>query len=96
MENKNFINQSLWAGSSPNQTGETQSRENRIGVFSYFYRTFVLLFMLLTIGVGQMWADDPNPWIWSNTKGGNKGTKTVGDKLNNGTEWKYDFAVNGG
>ena len=58
MENKNFINQSLWAGSSPNQTGETQSRENRIGVFSYFYRTFVLLFMLLTIGVGQIWADD--------------------------------------
>ena len=56
MKNKNFINQSLWAGSSPNQTGETQSRENRIGVFSYFYRTFVLLFMLLTIGVGQMWA----------------------------------------
>ena len=56
MENKNFINQSLWAGSSPNQTGETQSRENRIGVFSYFYRTFVLLFMLLTLGVGQMWA----------------------------------------
>ena len=56
MENKNFINQSLWAGSSPNQTGETLSRENRIGVFSYFYRTFVLLFMLLTIGVGQMWG----------------------------------------
>ena len=58
MKNKNFINQSLWAGSSPNQTGETQSRENRIGVFSYFYRTFVLLFILLTIGVGQMWAAD--------------------------------------
>lgn len=63
MENKNFINQSLWAGSSPNQTGETQSRENRIGVFSYFYRTFVLLFMLLTIGVGQMWADKSNNYV---------------------------------
>ncbi len=57
MKNKNFINQSLWAGSSPNQTGETFTRENRHGVLSYFYRTFVLLFMLLTLGVGQMWAD---------------------------------------
>lgn len=68
MENKNFINQSLWAGSSPNQTGETQSRENRIGVFSYFYRTFVLLFTLLTMGVGNVWGGEG--WVDNDTDHG--------------------------
>ncbi len=89
MENKNFINQSLWAGSSPNQTGETQSRENRIGVFSYFYRTFVLLFMLLTIGVGQAWADAQfdNVYIYYSLDGGTTETGyecnySVGDFTN--------------
>lgn len=57
MTTKNFMNQSLWAESSPNQTSETQSRENRTGVLSYFYRTFILLFTLLTMGVGNVWAD---------------------------------------
>ena len=58
MKNFKFINQSLWAGSSPNQTGETQTRQNRIGGITWLNRGLVLLITLLTLGVGQMWAAD--------------------------------------
>ena len=56
MKNFKFINQSLWAGSSPNQTGETLTRENRIGVKSWLNRGLMLLITILALGVGQMRA----------------------------------------
>ena len=59
MKNFKFINQSLWAGSSPNQTGETLTRQNRIGGKSWLNRGLMLLITILTLGVGQMWADEP-------------------------------------
>ena len=55
------------------------------------YATTLLL--LLTLGVGQMWAE---PWLCRSTNGGNIATKTVGDKLNNGNEWNYTYTTNGG
>ena len=99
MKNKNFINQSLWAGSSPNQTGETQSRENRIGVFSYFYRTFVLLFMLLTIGAGQMWADSkvhvkPDAHIFYDPAGSNWDYTYMYLTIADAWGWRMDAITN--
>ena len=57
MKKFKFINQSLWAGSSPNQTGETLTRQNRIGVKSWLNRGLMLLITILTLGVGQMWGE---------------------------------------
>ena len=54
---KNLLfNWSFGAGSGPNQTNETQSREKRVGGIPYLFRTLILLIALLTIGVGQMWG----------------------------------------
>ncbi len=58
-----------------------------------FGRYAAMLIMLLTLGVGQMWAE---PWLCRSTNGGNIATKTVGDKLNNGNEWNYTYTTNGG
>ena len=54
---KNFLlfNQSFGMVGSPNQTDETQTRENRIGLMSYLRRTLMLL-LVAYIGIGQMWA----------------------------------------
>ena len=59
-----------------------------------FFRYVAMLLMLLTLGVGQMWAWDA--MVCRSTAGGLKATKTVGDKLNGGTEWNYTFTTNGG
>ena len=63
MKNFKFINQSLWAGSSPNQTGETLTRQNRIGVKSWLNRGLMLLITILTLGVRQVWADDNKNYV---------------------------------
>ena len=55
---KNFLlfNQSFGTEGSPNLTGETLTRENRIGLMSYLHRTLMLLFAVLVLSVGQMWG----------------------------------------
>lgn len=58
-----------------------------------FARYAVMLIMLLTLGVGQMWAD---PWVKNDVSTGLQGTKTVGDKLNGGSDWWYNYQTNGG
>ena len=56
MKNFNLFNLSFGTKSSPNQTNETQSRENRNGGIPYLFRTLTLLITILTLGVGQMWG----------------------------------------
>ena len=51
-----LFNQSFGTVGSPNQTGETLTRENRIGLMSYLRRTLMLLFAVLMLGVGQRWG----------------------------------------
>jgi len=51
------------------------------------------LTLLLTLSGGQMWAA---PWVCRSTDGGKIATKTVGDKLNGGSEWNYTYTTNGG
>ena len=58
---KNFLlfNQSFGTEGSPNQTGETLTRENRIGLMSYLRRTLMLLFAVLVMSmanVGLAWG----------------------------------------
>ena len=55
-----FLNQSFGTVGSPNQTGETLSRENRIGLMSYLRRTLMLLFAVLVMSIGQMWGAETN------------------------------------
>lgn len=64
-----------------------KQKPRRIGQYA------AMLIMLLTLGVGQMWAE---AWVCRKTAGGKIATKTVGDKLNNGSEWLYKFESNGG
>ena len=45
------------------------------------------------MGVSNAWAE---PWLCRSTAGGKIATKTVGDKLNNGNEWNYEYTTNGG
>ena len=53
----------------------------------------VILTLLLTFGVGQMWAEG---WICRSTgASGNQATKNIGDKLNS-SGWDYTFTTNGG
>ena len=80
MKNLNLIKR-LW-----NDSHEKQSPQR-------FARYAAMLIMLLTIGVGQMWAD---PWVKNDVSTGLQGTKTVGDKLNGGSEWWYNYQTNGG
>lgn len=56
-------------------------------------KVLTTLTLLLTLGVGQMWAD---PWVKNDVSTGLQGTKTVGDKLNGGSEWWYNYQTNGG
>lgn len=58
---KNFLlfNQSFGTVGSPNQTGETLTRENRIGLMSYLRRTLMLLFAVLVMSIaniGMAWG----------------------------------------
>ena len=58
-----------------------------------FARYAAMLIMLLTLGVGQMWAEG---WICRSTgASGNQATKNIGDKLNS-SGWDYTFTTNGG
>ena len=63
-----------------------------IGVKSWLSRGFVLILALFTLGVGQMWAD---PWVKLDVSTGSQGTKTVGDELNGGSEWWFNYQTNG-
>ena len=56
-------------------------------------RWLITLIAILALGVGQMWAD---PWVKLDVSTGKQGTKTVGDKLNGGSEWWYNYQTNGG
>ena len=58
-----------------------------------FARYAAILVMLLTLGVGQMWAA---PWVKLDVSTGSQGTKTVGDKLNGGSDWWFNYQTNGG
>ena len=54
-----LLNQSFGTVGSPNQTGETLTRENRIGLMSYLHRTLMLLFAVLVMSVanvGMAWG----------------------------------------
>ena len=51
------------------------------------------ILILLLMGVNNAWAE---PWLCRSTAGGKIATKTVGDKLNNGNEWNYEYTTNGG
>ena len=54
-----FLNQSFGTVGSPNQTDETLTRENRIGLKSYLRRTLMLLFAVLMLSisnVGMAWG----------------------------------------
>ncbi len=56
-----LFNQSFGTEGSPNQTGETLTRENRIGLMSYLRRTLMLLFAVLVMSVaniGMAWGAD--------------------------------------
>ena len=55
MKNFLLLNQSFGTEGSPNQTGETQTRENRIGLMSYLHRTLMLL-LVAYIGIGNVWG----------------------------------------
>ena len=61
---KNFLlfNQSFGTVGSPNQTGETLTRENRIGLMSYLRRTLMLLFAVLVMSVANIGT------AWGGTK----------------------------
>ncbi len=54
---KNLLNL-RWLHGSPNQTGETLTRENRLGIATCLnpMRTLFITLLLLTLGVGQMWG----------------------------------------
>ena len=56
MKNYLLFNQSFGTVGSPNQTGETLTRENRIGLMSSLRRTLMLLFAVLVMSIGQMWG----------------------------------------
>jgi len=59
MKTNLLFNQSFGTVGSPNQTGETLTRENRIGLMSYLRRTLMLLFAVLTLSmanVGMVWG----------------------------------------
>lgn len=56
-------------------------------------RWLLTLIAILTLGVGQMWAD---PWVKLDVSTGSQGTKTVGDKLNGGSDWWFNYQTNGG
>ena len=56
-----LFNQSFGTVGSPNQTDETQTRENRIGLMSYLHRTLMLLFAVLVMSmanIGMAWGTD--------------------------------------
>ena len=57
------------------------------------YGIRILIFAFLTLGFGHAWAE---AWVCRTTAGGKIATKTVGDKLNNGSEWNYTYKTNGG
>jgi len=89
-----FLNQSFGTVGSPNQTGETLTRENRIGLMSYLRRVAMIL-CVLVLSIGQMWGAEATVGITTTTvttsKGGGARTVsgatnlTVTHQLNSGT-----------
>lgn len=53
----------------------------------------ILLLLAFVLSIGQMWAD---PWVKNDVSTGSQGTKTVGNKLNGGSDWWYNYQTNGG
>lgn len=56
-----LFNQLFGTVGSPNQTGETLTRENRIGLMSYLRRTLMLLFAVLVMSIaniGMAWGTE--------------------------------------
>lgn len=56
-----LFNQSFGTEGSPNQIGETLTRENRIGLMSYLRRTLMLLFAVLMLSIANIataWGTD--------------------------------------
>ena len=54
MKNFNFFDKLFGTVGSPNQTDETQTRENRIGLKSYLRRTIMLLFAVLVMSIANI------------------------------------------
>ena len=52
-----LLNQLFGTVGSPNQTDETLTRENRIGLMSYLHRTLMLL-LVAYIGIGNVWGTE--------------------------------------
>ncbi len=50
-----LLNQSFGTEGSPNQTDETLTRENQIGLMSYLRRVAMIL-CVLVLSIGQMWV----------------------------------------
>ena len=57
------------------------------------YLKLMALALLSVLSVTNAWAA---PWVCRSTAGGKIASKTVGDKLNNGSEWNYTYTTNGG
>ena len=71
---KNFlqVNPLFWTVGSPNQTDETQTRENRVGLMSYLRRTLMLLFAVLVMSIansGMAWGADFDAATMATTSG---------------------------
>ena len=72
-----LLNQLFGTEGSPNQTGETLTRENRIGLMSYLRRTLMLLFAVLVMSVaniGMAWGGTITWDFGSETSTFTKGT----------------------
>ena len=83
MKTNLLFNQSFGTVSSPNQTGETQTRENRIGLMSYLRRTLMLLFAVLVMSIaniGMAWGAD-HLYFWF-SKAGDATTNSVTNNEN--------------
>ena len=90
-----LFNQSFGTVGSPNQTDETQTRENRIGLMSYLRQTLMLLFAVLVMSVaniGMAWGATTAPTGSAHTPGSVANANLV-------TKWgkKYEvyFSNNG-
>ncbi len=75
---KNFlqVNQLFGTVGSPNQTGETLTRENRVGLMSYLRRTIMLLFAVLVMSIaniGMAWGAGTQVTFTANATSGQRG-----------------------
>jgi len=96
---KNFlqVNQLFGTVGSSNQTDETLTRENRIGLKSYLRRTLMLLFAVLVMSmanVGTAWADEAS---WKNNTMSPASYFTLGSALSPASDASvsgYTYSIN--